>query len=163
MAERRERTRNTPSTRATEAHSAWHSPGFLLWHVTLRWQREVAAALRPLGLTHVQFVLLGSVWWLERNGPVPSQAELAEHAGTDVMMTSQVVRALETRELLARMPDERDGRIKRVTTTKEGRRLAQRAVRVADRVDAEFFDIGNREDLLGVLRPLSGHEGATRA
>ena len=24
------------------------SPGFLLWHVTLRWQRDIAAALAPL-------------------------------------------------------------------------------------------------------------------
>ena len=32
------------------------SPGFLLWHATLRWQRGVAAALQPLDLTHVQFV-----------------------------------------------------------------------------------------------------------
>jgi hypothetical protein len=34
------------------------SPGFLLWHATLRWQRGVARALKPLELTHVQFVLL---------------------------------------------------------------------------------------------------------
>lgn len=38
------------------------SPGFLLWHVTLRWQRAITAALRPLDLTHVQFVLLASAW-----------------------------------------------------------------------------------------------------
>ena len=36
------------------------SPGFLLSHVTLRRQREVAAALAPLNLTHVQFVLLAA-------------------------------------------------------------------------------------------------------
>ena len=40
------------------------SPGFLLWHVTLRWQRDIATALAPLGLTHVQFVLLATTWWL---------------------------------------------------------------------------------------------------
>ena len=40
------------------------SPGFLLWHATLRWQRGVAQALAPLDLTHVQFVLLAatSTW-----------------------------------------------------------------------------------------------------
>ncbi|WP_244312125.1 hypothetical protein [Streptomyces griseofuscus] len=32
------------------------SPGFLLWHATLRWQRDIATALAPLDLTHVQFV-----------------------------------------------------------------------------------------------------------
>jgi len=39
------------------------SPGFLLWHVTLGWQRDVTASLKPLGLTHVQFVLLATTWW----------------------------------------------------------------------------------------------------
>jgi len=34
------------------------SPGFLLWHVTLQWQRAITAVLQPLDLTHVQFVLL---------------------------------------------------------------------------------------------------------
>jgi hypothetical protein len=36
------------------------SPGFLLWQVTLRWQRKVTIALAPLDLTHVQFVLLAT-------------------------------------------------------------------------------------------------------
>ena len=57
------------------------SPGFLLWRVTLRWQRVIAAALRPLGLTHVQFVLLASVWWLASvAGEGPAQRRVAEHA-----------------------------------------------------------------------------------
>ncbi len=40
------------------------SPGFLLWHVTLQWQRAIATALQLLHLTHVQFVLLACTWWL---------------------------------------------------------------------------------------------------
>ena len=56
----------------------WDSPGFLLWHATLRWQRTMAEALEPLGLTHVQFVLLASTWWLcEHDGP-PRQRDLAD-------------------------------------------------------------------------------------
>ena len=47
---------------------AWDSPGFLLWHATLRWQRAMVEALSPLGLTHTQFVLLASTWWLAENG-----------------------------------------------------------------------------------------------
>src|ERR1700730_16686377 len=90
--------------------SAWDSPGFLLWHASLRWQREMAAALRPLGLTHVQFVLLASTWQLASRGGRPSQRQVADHAGTNVMMTSQVVRSLEARGLLEREPDPRDTR-----------------------------------------------------
>src|SRR4051812_25420869 len=58
------------------------SPGFLLWRVTQRWQRVIAAALRPLELTHAQFVLLMSTWHLARTGDDrgPSQREVADHA-----------------------------------------------------------------------------------
>ena len=73
------------------------SPGFLLWRTTLRWQRAVAAALKPLGLTHVQFVLLASVWWLTEQArtpaDLPSQAQVAAHAAVDVMMTSSAAHA----------------------------------------------------------------------
>src|SRR6185369_14007578 len=68
------------------------SPGFLLWHITLRWQREIAAVLTPLDLTHVQFVLLASTWWLNTKGQDPNQLTLAQQAGTDVKMTSEVLR-----------------------------------------------------------------------
>jgi hypothetical protein len=47
------------------------SPGFLLWHATLRWQRGIAQALAPLDLTHVQFVLLACTWWLNEEGQHP--------------------------------------------------------------------------------------------
>src|SRR3954453_8138901 len=47
---------------------AGDSPGFLLWRVTQRWQRSIVAALRPLDLTHAQFVLLMSTAWLGAPG-----------------------------------------------------------------------------------------------
>jgi hypothetical protein len=65
------------------------SPGFLLWRVTLRWQREVAAVLAPMALTHVQFVLLACTWWLNDQGEHPNQMRVAEQAGTDPKMTSE--------------------------------------------------------------------------
>ena len=57
--------------------------------------------LEPYELTHVQFVLLTSLWWLaDHEDRPPTQARLAQHAGTDPMMTSQVTRKLEARALL---------------------------------------------------------------
>ena len=136
------------------------SPGFLLWRSTLRWQRTITAALRPLQLTHVQFVLLAGTWWLSEQdaGRLPSQRELAEHAGTDVMMTSQVVRALERRGLVRRTADEAgDARVKRLAVTDVGRELAVRAVAVVEDADAEVFDrVVDRERLLAALRQLAG-------
>ena len=115
------------------------SPGFLLWHTTLRWQREVTAALAPLGLTHVQFVLLACAWWMNRGGETPTQVALAAQAGTDVKMTSQVVRALEAKGLLERTVDPADTRARRLRVTAAGKRLAPRAIRAVEGVDAAFF------------------------
>lgn len=118
------------------------SPGFLLWHVTLRWQRAIAAALHPLGLTHVQFVLLACTWWLNEHGETePNQLAVARQAGTDVKMTSQVLAKLEARRLLERTVDPADTRAKRLRVTPAGAALAREAITVVDAVDAAFFEV----------------------
>lgn len=133
-------------------------PGLLLWRATLSWQRQVTAALGPLGLTHVQFVLLASTWWLTRvAGERPSQRRIAEYAATDPMMTSQVLRALAKKGLVRRNPDPDDARARRVEVTDAGAELAVRAVRVVEEADARFFGaIPDRAALLATLRALGG-------
>ncbi len=131
------------------------SPGFLLWHATLRWQRAVAQALAPLGLTHVQFVLLACTWWLNQHGQHPSQIALAAFAGTDVKMTSQVVRSLERKGLVEREVDAADTRARRLRVTRHGARLAPRAIATVERVDAAFFQEVRPEDAVSFLRPLA--------
>ena len=133
------------------------SPGFLLWLATLRWQRGVAAALAPLDLTHVQFVLLACTWWLNEQGEQPTQVRLAAQAGTDIKMTSQVLKALEQKGLVERRVDRADTRARRLRVTRRGTRLAPRAIAVVERVDAEFFSElppADTVDLLGRLAHL---------
>ena len=151
----------TPARTNYPESSAWDKLGFLLWHATLEWQRQVASALKPLELTHVQFVLLaGTLWLQQRSGP-PSQRELADHAGTDAMMTSQVVRALESAGLLERRPDPDDARIKRLVTTPAGSELARRAVAEVEAVDARVFEEAGDLDLLRqALRSVAGRDAA---
>jgi DNA-binding MarR family transcriptional regulator len=126
-----------PSSRYADGPAS--SPGFLLWHVTHAWQRAVAAALAPLELTHVQFVLLACAWWLEQQGRTANQLQLARQAGTDVKMTSQVVRKLEAKGLIDRAVDPADTRARRLRVTVAGARLARRAIVVVEDVDARFF------------------------
>ncbi len=134
------------------------SPGFVLWHVTLRWQRAIAAALAPLGLTHVQFVLLASTWWLNSRGEDPNQLSLARQAGTDVKMTSQVLRKLEAKGLIRRETDAADTRAKRLRATGRGAELAQQAIAAVEAADAKFFQpIPDPAALLTILRALAGH------
>ena len=134
------------------------SAGFLLWHVTLRWQRAIAKALAPLDLTHVQFVLLASIWWLNQQGEEPNQLTLARHAGVDVKMTSQVIRSLEGKDLVERTADPADARARLLRVTRRGRRLAPRAVETVEGVDREFFSAASDPDqVLSVLRELQLH------
>jgi DNA-binding MarR family transcriptional regulator len=115
------------------------SPGFLLWQLTNLWQQRMRSALAPLGITHVQFVLLVSVAWLENSDKLVSQASLSRHAHTDVMMTSQVVRTLEEKGLLTRAVHPTDTRARVVSLTAEGRTVAQQAVAVVESADEQFF------------------------
>ena len=138
---------------------AWDSPGFLLWHATLRWQRAMAEALAPHDITHVQFVLLASTWWLCEHGGPPRQRDLAEHAGTAPMMTSQVVRALADKGLVEREVDPDDGRAWRVRPTTPGTELARRAVAAVEDADAAYFEAvpaRSRAGLLAALQELGG-------
>ena len=130
------------------------SPGFLLWHATLRWQRAISGALTPLDLTHVQFVLLACTWLLNERGERPTQVALAAQAGTDVKMTSQVVRSLETKGLLEREHDPDDARARRLRVTARGKKLAPRAIAVVEAVDREYFTV-TAGDALPMLRALA--------
>lgn len=131
------------------------SPGLSLWRVTNSWQRVIRAALAPFDLTHVQFVLLASLTWMDRDAPV-TQRDLAAHAGTDPMMTSQVVRALETKGLVTREPHPVDRRAWAIAPTSDGRALANRANVAVETVDAEYFAVlgGRSGELLALLQTL---------
>ena len=131
------------------------SPGFLLWHATLRWQRGIAEALAPLDLTHVQFVLLACAWWLNEHDDPPKQVAVAAQAGTDVKMTSQVLRTLERKGLIDREVDPADTRARRVRVTGRGAALAPRAIAVVEQVDSRFFAELPERDTLRFLRRLA--------
>ena len=104
----------------------------------------------------MQFVLLASTWWLNRvAGESPSQRRIAEHANTDPMMTSQVVRTLAAKGLLQRTADPDDSRARLVDVTHEGAELAVRAIRLVDETDRSFFAAaGDQRALVEMLKAL---------
>jgi DNA-binding MarR family transcriptional regulator len=128
----------------TEFDSPEMSPGFLLWQVSNKWQAAQRFALAEHDLTHVQFVLLASLVWAMDGAPL-SQKELAQRAQTDVMMTSQVVRVLEQKELLVRTQSVTDGRAFILTPTKKGVLLANDAIVAVEGVDRRFFGVLGEE------------------
>ncbi|HEX3731691.1 MAG TPA: MarR family transcriptional regulator [Mycobacteriales bacterium] len=140
----------------TEFGDADDSTGLMLWRVTNTWQAAQRRVLKPFGITHVQFVLLASLTWLDGDAPVTQQA-LARHAGTDPMMTSQVLRALESAGLIDRGAHPSDGRAKLLRVTAAGRELANRAIGAVEACDRAFFDTldGDRADFTRMLSRLA--------
>ena len=142
---------------ASRYPDAGDSPGLLLWQVTNRWQAAQRATLKPFGLTHVQFVLLARLTYQDATGPVTQRA-LAELAATDPMMTSQVLRGLEHRDLVRRAVHPDDRRARALAVTPAGRELANRAVVAVEECDAAFFaaagaDLPAFTRALGALGP----------
>ncbi len=115
--------------------------------------------LSPMGITHVQFAVLSTVWWLGKDGHPPRQREVAEHAGIDPAMTSQVMAVLLERGWVVRGIDPEDARASRLYVTDSGRAIAERAVVDLDRAERDFFrDAADRDQLLEILRALAARD-----
>lgn len=123
----------------TKFSSPSNSPGFLLWQVTNLWQRRIREALKEVNLTHVQFVLLASLVRLAEEKLVISQTDLSRFAKTDIMMTSQVLRALQKKGLITRSPHPEDSRAKCLSATAEGIEVVNMALQLVEQEDDAFF------------------------
>src|SRR5262245_21149407 len=92
-------------------------------------------------------------------GRHPSQIALAVFAGTDVKMTSQVVRSLERKGFLERHVDASDTRARRLRPTRRGARLAPRAISVVQQGCRNAFGVSS----IGALRRRLGVTPLSRA
>ena len=133
------------------------SPGFLLWQVANQWQRHIRIALKDLDLTHVQFVLLASIVWLEDQGKEVNQAILSKQASIDKMMVSDVVRTLEKKELIERKAKPSDGRAFLIHPTPAGVKVSKKAIHAVEKADREFFSRSHlpQKDLVECFKSLS--------
>lgn len=141
---------------ATKFEQAEDSPGFLLWQLSNKWQAQQRAALKPLNLTHVQFVLLATLTFAASKNNL-TQKQLAGYAQTDTMMTSQVIRKLEHKGLVERTPSKDDARAFTINPTHAGVQLINKAVKAAEKVDEEFFAKAGHDlsALISMMRQLA--------
>jgi len=118
--------------------SAEESPGFLLWRVSTLWRKAIEAVLKPLGLTHPQFVVLATTGWLTRTGKRASQAEIGRQAALDPNTTSQILRGLQAKGLIERSQST-DERSKHPVLTATGAESLAKAMPAVESADAAFF------------------------
>jgi len=117
------------------------SIGFLLWRVAHRHQREVDRVLAPLGLTHLQFVLLVQTAWLGRDGAAVTQAALTHYGKIHPMQLSNVLKTLAAKRLVGRERCPVDTRVKRVTLTPAAIAVLGEALPRVTALQATFFGV----------------------
>jgi MarR family transcriptional regulator, organic hydroperoxide resistance regulator len=123
------------------------TPGYLVWRLSMKWRVAVDRALAPLGLTHAQYVLLSSLYGIERAGRQPTQRELADHTGLEPLYTSKLARALDAEGLIRRDPDPVDTRAVRLALTERGTEVVRPAItEVSKLLDRLMAPLGGRGD-----------------
>ncbi len=114
----------------------------------MKWRVAVDRAVGPLGLTHAQYALVGSLFGMERSGVRPSQRELADHTGLEALYVSKLARTLEGAGIIERVRDPEDSRAVRLSLTDHGREVTRQAIAVVRELHERF------------LAPLGGLDGA---
>lgn len=122
------------------------SPGFLLWRASTLWRRAIENALKPLSLTHPQFVILATIAWLTRKDERVSQIEISKHVELDPNTTSQIIRSLEKKHLIERV-HAIDERSKYPSLTAEGSEKLALALPAVENADRDFFSATNLNEL----------------
>ena len=125
--------------------------GYLIWHLSTKWRVAVDRALKQFGMTHADYLLLASLREFSRSGAKPSQRELADFAGLEVMFVSKLVRPLEQSGLLRRADHPADPRAFELDLTARGADLVGQAAAVM----RELFD--------ELLLPIGGRSGKRHA
>ena len=111
----------------------------------MKWRVAVDRALAPRGLTHAQYVMLASLYGLERDGRTPTQRELADHTGLEALYVSKLARSLDADGLIQRTRDDVDTRSVRLELTAKGRETIQPAIaEVAGLLDKLLAPLGGR-------------------
>ncbi len=128
------------------------------WTVARRLRHGSQRTLAPFDLSPAQSRALGM---LLRHGAM-RLGGLAEHLGIAARSATEVVDALEQRDLVARAPDPSDRRATLVEATPAGRSLMTRVresrLREADELFARL-DPADRAELARLLRALSDDDG----
>lgn len=134
------------------------SPGFLLWQVTMVWQRQIKKVLEPYAITHPQFVIMATVMWFTLHDHEITQVLIASWSKLDKMTVSKSLKDLVARGLMNRIEHETDTRAKNVTLTAQGKKMMRTLVPIVEGIDADFFGAVRSQDqqqLIAILSKLT--------
>jgi DNA-binding MarR family transcriptional regulator len=113
--------------------------GFVMWQVSMLWQRKLKSELDKLDITHAQFLLLAALDYLSGQKNIVSQQDLAKHIRIDKMMTSKILRTMQKKGLLTRKKNKMDTRSKTLVLSEEGNETLAKGLKAVDKVDTDFL------------------------
>ena len=139
--------------------SATMSPGFLLWKVSNLHQRLQKKALESLELTPSQFSVLACYFFLLKKSESVAQSDVCHHTGIDKMLVSDLTKSLAKKNFVTLSKSKTDGRSFNVIVTNEGARVCNRALKIIEELDAEFFGtLKCQNDFLEIMQKLASLE-----
>lgn len=125
--------------------------GFWVWRLSLSYQRRAEAALKTLGLTHLQMVILTLSAWLNHTRKRASQRDLADISGVQEAQVSLMVKALKQKKLLSQRPSTEDTRVRLIIVTSAGTKLLSEAIPLMSSLQAELWPPGPHTQQLVTL------------
>lgn len=117
------------------------SPGFLFIRAYNNWYTQIQKALRPINLTHPQFIILTVTAHLQNLGEPPTQKMVADHSAIDVMTTSQILKLLEKKQYIQRKQHPTDTRAKVILLLDAGQRKVNQALPLIENIDDIYFGL----------------------
>jgi len=158
MAKKVNETTQKPSSTKHAFSDLEENAGFLMWQVSMLWQRKLKNGLDTIGITHAQFLLLAALSFLSTKQNIVSQQDLAKHVKIDKMMTSKILRTLQKKGLLSRKKNKMDTRARTLALSESGEELLKAASKIVDKTDQDFLmnlglnSLSFQDDLRSLLK-----------
>lgn len=113
-----------------------HRFGMQLTHLSRAWRAELDRRLALLGLSQARWLVL---LHLSRDKKLPTQGELANSVGVENPTLARLLDALEAQQLIKRLPDQVDRRVKKIALTDTALGIIEEIENIATTLRKEVF------------------------
>lgn len=132
------------------------TPGYLLSQSGRLIRERLADALRPVGLVPQQLTILKL---LSASEPMTQQA-IGARCNLDKTTITELIDSLEQRGYVKRQVSPKDRRSKEVSITGSGRRVLNRALKLAQEADEQFISLMSEKEWTTVRKCLMRYLGS---
>ena len=126
-----------------------HSVGLQFWSLYTKWNAEITLNLKPLGITHTQFVILAAILWRDSGHHISSQSDISSLTSIDKMTLSKALIKLVEKKFIVKNKAGNDSRIFLLTLTEIGADLTKQAISIVEDIDDKIFgSLGTKKKVI---------------